>query len=403
MSEEALRRVLDRLNEDEAFRTRMKDDWQDAIDELGLSPAELAALATQDEDALRRLAGADVSGFALAAGPAQGSNLFGTAIHRAPSSVREGTVPAGGGPGDPSAPYNRRLQGWLGPQVPSLPRSCAVAGTLGEALQALDYPATAGPLTRRDVTSGGSRAAIEPLFRYDLPIEEDPIRSVLERRVPWVVHDETFSQQSFGTGPWPDQGWKLHVSATPLSAVDVLERALDVLLAEGVRFKVVTTVGVLGSMNFGLFGVSQIGKFITVYPSDDAQAVRLAVALDAATARRRGPRVPTDRPLGPGSLVHYRYGSMVRRSHGGGHEEQSRNDLLDPAGRLIDDVRVGFYSPPPPEIVDPFEAAGVRVHRPDVGDSSTAGTWSAMPSARARVEPSSALSTSWPSPRACAS
>jgi hypothetical protein len=242
-----------------------------------------------------------------------------------------------------------------------------VAGGLREPLQAPEHPAAAGPLARRDVTSGGPRAAIEPPLRYDIPIEEDPIRLVLERRVPWVVHDETFSQQSFGAGPWPDQGWKLHVSATPLSAVDVLERALDVLLAEGARFKVVTTVGVLGSMNFGLFGVSQIGKFITVYPSDDAHAVRLAVALDAATAGRRGPRVPTDRPLGPGSLVHYRYGSMVRRSHGGGHEEQGGNDLLDPAGRLIDDVRVGFYWPPPPEIVDPFEAAGVRVPPPARG------------------------------------
>src|SRR5437879_10596894 len=80
------------------------------------------------------------------------------------------------------------------------------------------------------VSEAPASAAAEPLYRYDLPIEEDPVRGLLDRRVPWIIHDEVFSQQSFGTGPWPDQGWKLHVSATPLSAVDVLDRTLDVLL-----------------------------------------------------------------------------------------------------------------------------------------------------------------------------
>ena len=79
--------------------------------------------------------------------------------------------------------------------------------------------------------------ASDLLFLDELPLEEDPIRAVMNRRVPWATHDQNFSQQSFGTGPWPDQGWKLHVSATPISAVEVLEAALDVLLADGARFK----------------------------------------------------------------------------------------------------------------------------------------------------------------------
>src|SRR3954467_6261483 len=108
------------------------------------------------------------------------------------------------------------------------------------------------------------RASAKPLFRHDQPIEEDPIRLVLNRRVPWATHDESFSQQSFGTGPWPEQGWKLHLSATPRSAVEVL-----------------SSIKLLSAVNSGLFGISQIGKFITIYPSDDSHAVRLAVELDA--------------------------------------------------------------------------------------------------------------------------
>jgi hypothetical protein len=213
------------------------------------------------------------------------------------------------------------------------------------------------------------RAPVKPLFRDDILIEEDPIRVIMKRRVPWATHDESFGQQSFGTGPWPDQGWKLHVSATALSAVEVLEAALDVLLASGARFKVLNSIKLLSALNSGLFGISQIGKFVTVYPSDDAHAVRLAVDLDAATRGHRGPRVPTDRALRPGGLVHYRYGSMIRRDESkiGGEGADGSYDMLDPAGRLTNDVRLNFYRAPDPSITDPFEAAGVRVSPPERG------------------------------------
>ena len=86
------------------------------------------------------------------------------------------------------------------------------------------------------------------------------------------------------------------MSATALSAVEVLEAALDVLLADGARFKVLNSIKLLNALNSGLFGISQIGKFVTVYPSDDSNAVRLAVDLDAVT---RGRRVHGFQPIVP--------------------------------------------------------------------------------------------------------
>ena len=41
--------------------------------------------------------------------------------------------------------------------------------------------------------------------------------------------------------------------------------------------------------------------------------------------------------------------------------------MVDPAGRLMDDVRLNFYRPPHPSITDPFEAAGVRIPPPTRG------------------------------------
>lgn len=145
-------------------------------------------------------------------------------------------------------------------------------------------------------------------------------------------------------GPWagarlrgssvPREGWKLHVSATVGSATEVLRRALPVIVEEGVPFKMAVSRSALAALNEGEGGVAQAGKFLTVYPFDAEQAVRLAVVLDAATAGLAGPSVVTDRALRPGSIVSYRYGLF-----GGRGEEPD---------------------PTPPD-QDPFLTAGVVV------------------------------------------
>ncbi|MDQ4127842.1 MAG: protein kinase, partial [Actinomycetota bacterium] len=110
-------------------------------------------------------------------------------------------------------------------------------------------------------------------------------------------------------------------------------------------------------LNQGAGGLSQIGKFITVYPRDDAQAVRLAVALDEATCGLRGPAIPSDRPLAPGSLVHYRYGSfglkLIQAPSG-----EIQPTITTPSGELVPDRRLEVYYVPD-WAVDPFVSAGV--------------------------------------------
>ncbi|MGH2479477.1 MAG: hypothetical protein ACRDHW_07480, partial [Ktedonobacteraceae bacterium] len=66
----------------------------------------------------------------------------------------------------------------------------------------------------------------------------------------------------------PPQGWKLHLSADPVSAPTVLMRVLPVLLREAVAFKFASTIEQLKQLNRGEKGQSQVGKFITVYPRD---------------------------------------------------------------------------------------------------------------------------------------
>ncbi|MEU5994290.1 class IV lanthionine synthetase LanL [Spirillospora sp. NPDC047418] len=147
-------------------------------------------------------------------------------------------------------------------------------------------------------------------------------------------------------GECPAQGWKLHVSATPASAAEVLARSLRVLLAASSAFKFAATHDHVAALNARNTSRGHSGKFITVYPVSDEEAVRLALELHGATAGLPGPRILSDRPYAPGSLVHYRYGAFIE-------ERRITNDgfyawtILDPDGNPVEDQRIGRYTPPP--------------------------------------------------------
>ncbi|MET0306545.1 MAG: lanthionine synthetase LanC family protein [Solirubrobacterales bacterium] len=212
------------------------------------------------------------------------------------------------------------------------------------------------------MTQSSTRSNAVPI---DVPEAEDPVWRLLERQMPWATRGKPFSVNFLAAGSAPSQGWKVHVSATPWSAVPVLERALPVILEAGVSCKVVNTRLRLLLLNNGRYGPPQAGKFITLYPSDEDQAVRIALALHEATDGLPGPRIATDRPLRPRSLVHYRYGvfsSPSARSNGGGSEiPDALGGLRDGAGRLLPDRRELDFVPPPPGVSDPFEARGAYV------------------------------------------
>jgi tRNA A-37 threonylcarbamoyl transferase component Bud32 len=142
------------------------------------------------------------------------------------------------------------------------------------------------------------------------------------------------------------QGWKLHVSATPASAEEVLGRALGVLLTSGSVFKFAASVDFVAALNARNTSRGHSGKFITVYPESDEEAVRLARELHEATKGLPGPRILSDRPYARDSLVNYRYGAFVE-------ERRLTNDgfyawtILDPQGKPVEDRRTGRYAPPP--------------------------------------------------------
>ncbi len=147
-------------------------------------------------------------------------------------------------------------------------------------------------------------------------------------------------------GPLPrSQGWKLHLSATPASAQTVLARSLPVLLEGRCAFKFASTIDQVELLNARHTSRGHSGKFITIYPHEDAEAVRLAEELHRATAGLAGPRILSDRPYASDSLVHYRYGAFTEA-------RKLSNDgfyswvIFDPDGNPVEDRRDAQYSPP---------------------------------------------------------
>lgn len=138
------------------------------------------------------------------------------------------------------------------------------------------------------------------------------------------------------------QGWKLHLSATVSSAEVVLARALPVLLEGGSAFKFASTLEYVAQLNARHTPRGHSGKFITIYPESDEEAVRLAATLHEATAGLAGPRVLSDRPYVPGSVVHYRYGAFVeiRRLSNDGFYSWV---IFDPGGNPVEDRRGGTF------------------------------------------------------------
>jgi serine/threonine protein kinase len=148
-----------------------------------------------------------------------------------------------------------------------------------------------------------------------------------------------------GYSPLP-QAWKIHVSATPLSAPVVLARCAKVLVRNRCAFKFASDLAKVHTLVERTYSRGGGGKFITAYPTDDEQFCQIATELDDATLDLHGPKILSDRQLRPGSLVHYRYGTGNARpvlTNDGSFEFV----LVAPDGSTVPDQRHAWFSPPP--------------------------------------------------------
>ncbi|MEU3255321.1 class III lanthionine synthetase LanKC [Streptomyces sp. NPDC006997] len=147
----------------------------------------------------------------------------------------------------------------------------------------------------------------------------------------------------------PAQGWKIHVSACLDNAESVLERVRRYCLDSGTAFKFVPSRYLLHQRNAKYADRAGSGKFLTVYPADEARFERVVGDLAELLAGEPGPRILSDLRIGDGP-VHVRYGGFTRRECYDDSGEL-RPAVAAPDGTLVPDLRGPVFRTP--EWVDP--------------------------------------------------
>lgn len=143
------------------------------------------------------------------------------------------------------------------------------------------------------------------------------------------------------------QGWKIHVGAKPGNAHKVAEIALPILARIGVAHKILGSMEIIGKLQSDQ---TQKGKFITVYPLNDDQALNIAKVLDQALTQAGF--TPSDFDTPPHDALFGKAGGVFTRygAYSGMRllvVDQQGNPLMQEGGFMtIEDARDAGYKPP---------------------------------------------------------
>ena len=142
----------------------------------------------------------------------------------------------------------------------------------------------------------------------------------------------------------PDQGWKIHVAASPGNAAVLLDAVVPYCVEHSLMFKYISNAEILGRRGSKYGDRSASGKFITIYPVDDVCLERILNDLEDRVGGTPAPTILSDLRWREGPL-HVRYGGFVLKT------TRLKDGTLTPAittpdGKLVpDERRPGFHTP----------------------------------------------------------
>jgi serine/threonine protein kinase len=152
----------------------------------------------------------------------------------------------------------------------------------------------------------------------------------------------------------PLQGFKIHVSATSVTAMEVLRRVIPVCVDHRAPFKAIADPLMLEMMTSKNCARGASGKFMTIYPSNLEHFTAIIEALDRATAGLAGPYILSDKRYRDNKVLFYRYGGFAPRKLINVFGEKVPV-ISTTGGRLVPDDRTPYFQLPA-DIRDPFES-----------------------------------------------
>ena len=205
----------------------------------------------------------------------------------------------------------------------------------------------------------------DPLFYEDPrhwdkgPKFLDPQRfSVTERECPsgWSRTDHGLWTYVFPEGTeLPEQGWKIHVSATLDNGDTLCSAVWDYCTTRGVPFKYLLDRKIQYLCNSKYAPRGSSGKLITIYPRDEAELESILTGLSEQVEGHEGPYILSDLRWGEGPL-YVRYGAFadLQCVDADGRPVPA---IRRPDGVLVPDKRRPGFTPPPwaklPKFLEP--------------------------------------------------
>lgn len=185
-------------------------------------------------------------------------------------------------------------------------------------------------------------------------------QEILDSYVPpdWKrVHSDVWLQAVPSDETLPPQGFKIHLSGTSPTAIELLHRVVPICVAQRAGFKVMANPDLLELTTSKNSSRGASGKFITIYPRDCEHFSELIKILDKATNDLAGPYILSDKRYASNKVLFYRYGGIAPRSSLNVFGEniaviESRD------GSFVPDVRTPFFQLPE-GIEDPFKSEDV--------------------------------------------
>ncbi|GLZ41208.1 class III lanthionine synthetase LanKC [Actinokineospora sp. NBRC 105648] len=179
---------------------------------------------------------------------------------------------------------------------------------------------------------------------YDRPAVPVAAEFVVPLPAGWLEHR---------TGDWrmvlppraelPDQGWKIHVSATLGNAPRVLRAVARYCVDNAIPFKHLRSAAVQHRRNAKYAARAASGKLIAIYPADERQLADTLAALGEVLVGEPGPHVLSDLRVGDGPL-YVRYGGFTEKWIT--HEGARVLAVTTPDGSLVPDVRAPIFCLP---------------------------------------------------------
>lgn len=112
----------------------------------------------------------------------------------------------------------------------------------------------------------------------------------------------------------PDEGWKIHISATYKNYQKILNLSSNILIKNKVNFKWIKNEKIFYKSIIKTSNRIFSGKFITIYPKNTEQFYFLLEELYEILKKEEGSSITTDRQYKDCKVLYYRYGGFTKKS-----------------------------------------------------------------------------------------